>query len=601
MTAVTPNEPEVEAALGSHHRPRPAPAGVGRPRAAAPAEGRRRCSSPAAATAWRCSSPAGRRVHIPIYGSDQVADVTGAGDTVIATFTLALAAGATPAGGQPPRQLRGRHRGDEARDRDRVGGGAAARGGRRSRARRPPVGGRVRTAASKVADAGRGARGGCEAARAAGRTVALANGCFDVLHVGHVRYLQGARAEADVLVVGVNGDASVRRLKGEGRPVLPDGGPRAAGGGAARRRPRRGVRRGRRERAAPAPCGPTSTARARTTRRRPCPSATWCGPTAAGWPSWATPRTTTRARCSQRLRTVKALIVRLSAIGDVVHTLPVAAALQRARLRGGLGRGARRRGRSSRATPPWLTRHRRRRPRALSALGARARPPRASCAARGYDVALDLQGLWKSAAWARAVRRAARRSASPGRWRREPLSAVLLGARSPARAGAGARHRQEPRAAARARHRGRWARASSRSRRRPRRPRRVAEQLALARLARLRGAQPRRRLGEQALAAGGVRRGGAGPAPRAASSPVVTWGPGEERLADARGGGVGGHRPALLPDHAPRVRRAGAARAAGGGRRHGAPAPRLRRGRAGGRHLRAHRSRAQRSLRRRTT
>jgi rfaE bifunctional protein nucleotidyltransferase chain/domain len=61
-----------------------------------------------------------------------------------------------------------------------------------------------------------------EAARSAGRTVALANGCFDVLHVGHVRYLAGARAEADVLVVGVNGDASVRRLKGPGRPLLPE-------------------------------------------------------------------------------------------------------------------------------------------------------------------------------------------------------------------------------------------------------------------------------------------------------------------------------------------------------------------------------------------
>jgi rfaE bifunctional protein nucleotidyltransferase chain/domain len=59
------------------------------------------------------------------------------------------------------------------------------------------------------------------AARRAGSTIALANGCFDVLHVGHVRYLEGARAEADVLVVGVNGDASVRRLKGEGRPVMP--------------------------------------------------------------------------------------------------------------------------------------------------------------------------------------------------------------------------------------------------------------------------------------------------------------------------------------------------------------------------------------------
>ena len=64
-------------------------------------------------------------------------------------------------------------------------------------------------------------RGRVEAARAAGKTVALANGCFDVLHVGHVRYLQGARAEAGVLVVGVNGDESVRRLKGPGRPVLP--------------------------------------------------------------------------------------------------------------------------------------------------------------------------------------------------------------------------------------------------------------------------------------------------------------------------------------------------------------------------------------------
>jgi rfaE bifunctional protein nucleotidyltransferase chain/domain len=60
-----------------------------------------------------------------------------------------------------------------------------------------------------------------EEARRAGRTVALANGCFDVLHVGHVRYLEAARREADVLVVGVNGDASVARLKGPGRPVMP--------------------------------------------------------------------------------------------------------------------------------------------------------------------------------------------------------------------------------------------------------------------------------------------------------------------------------------------------------------------------------------------
>ncbi len=59
--------------------------------------------------------------------------------------------------------------------------------------------------------------------RAAGRTVAFANGVFDLLHVGHVRYLQAASDEADRLVVAVNTDASVRRLKGEGRPVLDEG------------------------------------------------------------------------------------------------------------------------------------------------------------------------------------------------------------------------------------------------------------------------------------------------------------------------------------------------------------------------------------------
>jgi rfaE bifunctional protein nucleotidyltransferase chain/domain len=60
-------------------------------------------------------------------------------------------------------------------------------------------------------------------ASAAGRTVALANGVFDLFHVGHLRYLQGARALADVLVVAVNGDASARALgKGPGRPVVPE-------------------------------------------------------------------------------------------------------------------------------------------------------------------------------------------------------------------------------------------------------------------------------------------------------------------------------------------------------------------------------------------
>jgi rfaE bifunctional protein nucleotidyltransferase chain/domain len=58
------------------------------------------------------------------------------------------------------------------------------------------------------------------AERGAGRSIALANGCFDLLHVGHVRYLQGAAAEADRLVVAINDDESVRALKGEGRPIM---------------------------------------------------------------------------------------------------------------------------------------------------------------------------------------------------------------------------------------------------------------------------------------------------------------------------------------------------------------------------------------------
>ena len=56
--------------------------------------------------------------------------------------------------------------------------------------------------------------------RAAGRTVAFANGCFDVLHVGHVRYLAGAAAQGDRLIVAVNDDDSVKALKGPGRPIL---------------------------------------------------------------------------------------------------------------------------------------------------------------------------------------------------------------------------------------------------------------------------------------------------------------------------------------------------------------------------------------------
>jgi rfaE bifunctional protein nucleotidyltransferase chain/domain len=58
-----------------------------------------------------------------------------------------------------------------------------------------------------------------QALRRAGQIVVATNGCFDLLHLGHVRYLRAARARGDVLVVGINGDESVRQLKGAGRPL----------------------------------------------------------------------------------------------------------------------------------------------------------------------------------------------------------------------------------------------------------------------------------------------------------------------------------------------------------------------------------------------
>lgn len=60
-----------------------------------------------------------------------------------------------------------------------------------------------------------------EADRQSGKRIVFANGCFDVLHVGHVRYLEAARALGDLLIVGINSDEQARRLKGEGRPLVP--------------------------------------------------------------------------------------------------------------------------------------------------------------------------------------------------------------------------------------------------------------------------------------------------------------------------------------------------------------------------------------------
>jgi D-glycero-beta-D-manno-heptose 1-phosphate adenylyltransferase len=61
-----------------------------------------------------------------------------------------------------------------------------------------------------------------ETAREKGRQIVFAHGCFDILHVGHVRYLAAARQEGDLLAVGVNSDRSTQTLKGAGRPILPE-------------------------------------------------------------------------------------------------------------------------------------------------------------------------------------------------------------------------------------------------------------------------------------------------------------------------------------------------------------------------------------------
>ena len=124
--------------------------------------------------------PGRKTVHIPIFGSDQIADVTGAGDTVMATLTLALAAGASIGGRGSAGQRRRRPGRDEARhrhgERRRAG---AARSGARERM------GEVLTRAELIDRVRQD--------RERGLSVAFANGAFDLLHVGHVRYLEGAR------------------------------------------------------------------------------------------------------------------------------------------------------------------------------------------------------------------------------------------------------------------------------------------------------------------------------------------------------------------------------------------------------------------------
>ncbi len=208
LTACTPNESEVEALLGVR---------IGDDREILERAGRTLLGTIACRAVLVTRGSRGMALfqagaptdHIPIVGSDQVTDVTGAGDTVIATFALALATGASFA--------------DAARVANHAGGIVVMKRGTATVTPDELIAsledgserlmGEVLTEAELIARVAEDRR--------VGRTVAFANGCFDVLHVGHSRYLAGSREQGDRLIVAINDDGSVRALKGADRPILP--------------------------------------------------------------------------------------------------------------------------------------------------------------------------------------------------------------------------------------------------------------------------------------------------------------------------------------------------------------------------------------------
>ena len=137
----------------------------------------------------------------------EVFDVSGAGDTVVAAFALATAAGASAAESATFANRAAADRRRQARNRDCV----AARDARRADRRRTRHGRR------------REELGGlAETLRALGKRIVTVNGTFDVLHAGHLHILKEAKQQGDVLVVGLNSDASVRANKGPKRPIVPE-------------------------------------------------------------------------------------------------------------------------------------------------------------------------------------------------------------------------------------------------------------------------------------------------------------------------------------------------------------------------------------------
>jgi D-beta-D-heptose 7-phosphate kinase/D-beta-D-heptose 1-phosphate adenosyltransferase len=151
----------------------------------------------------------GRRAHYPTRPR-QVYDITGAGDMVMAVLGMALAAGADY---EPAIRLANVAGGLEV---EKIGVATVTR----DEILRDLMHGGAARGAGKLLPLEELTRE-LDRRRAAGQRVAFTNGCFDVLHAGHVQYLHEARAQADLLVVGLNSDAGVRALKGPSRPVNP--------------------------------------------------------------------------------------------------------------------------------------------------------------------------------------------------------------------------------------------------------------------------------------------------------------------------------------------------------------------------------------------
>jgi D-beta-D-heptose 7-phosphate kinase/D-beta-D-heptose 1-phosphate adenosyltransferase len=204
-TVLTPNEAEVACATGIDSADDTGAALAGaRAREQAEATAVLVTRSAKGLTLVRRDSPP---LHVPTR-AQEVADVSGAGDTLIAAFAIALACGV-----ELP---------DAARIANAAAGVAVGKPGTAAVTQRELAEalhrGELLAIDDKVADLS-GVLARVAGWRASGLRVGFTNGCFDLIHPGHVRLLQRARAACDRLVVGLNSDASVRRLKGAGRPV----------------------------------------------------------------------------------------------------------------------------------------------------------------------------------------------------------------------------------------------------------------------------------------------------------------------------------------------------------------------------------------------